>query len=175
MTGPSDTPSDTAIAAAYRDGETQREIAARFGITRDRVRGALKRAGVAMRPNCPRPMVVDTALEDQVAAAYAAGATYADIRLRFGVAEKRLRTILNDRGIPRHQGYMFSGPRPARTGASAKPKRTRRRVEASPSGFGAAFWSWLQDDLPAPKQTPEERALIDAYAAGTVSAASPPG
>jgi transposase-like protein len=46
---------DQRIAAAYRGGETQREIAARLGISQTAVYRALQRAGVEARPAARRP------------------------------------------------------------------------------------------------------------------------
>lgn len=81
---------DRDIADAYASGLSERKVAAKFGIGRGAVKGALRRAGTPPRrvgaPVKPRP--------------WAARAAARHVAREYGVARTVMRRVIERQGIP---------------------------------------------------------------------------
>jgi lambda repressor-like predicted transcriptional regulator len=90
------------VAAAYRAGATIQEIADRNGCSTTPNNDALARAGITRRRPGRRRRQLDGA-EPTIAAAYAAGATLAELGHEHGVSAKVIADVLEQQGVSRRQ------------------------------------------------------------------------
>ena len=85
------------VVAAYEAGATVTELAARHGCSTTTVRDVLAARGVERRARGPRSPL--DGREDEVAAAYEAGATVRDLVDRFGANQRTVRKVLAEAGV----------------------------------------------------------------------------
>jgi uncharacterized protein (DUF433 family) len=90
------------VAAAYLAGATIQEIADRYDCSTKPIHDALARAGVTRRPPGRRRRQLD-GLEPGIAAAYAAGATLAELGREHEVSSKVIADVLEQQGVSRRQ------------------------------------------------------------------------
>ena len=85
------------LVAAYAGGATVEELAERHGCSTTTVREVLAGEGVELRARGPRSPLEGR--EEQVAAAYEAGATVRELVDRFGANQRTVRKVLAAHGV----------------------------------------------------------------------------
>lgn len=83
---------------AYTAGATIEALAEHHGCSTESIRAVLRAEGVEARPRGPRSPLAGR--EDDVAAAYRAGATIRELAERFGANARTVRKVLVDREVP---------------------------------------------------------------------------
>jgi uncharacterized protein (DUF433 family) len=91
---------ETEVAEAYRAGASVRQLAQKYGVSAVTVCRALDRAGQPRRPAGRRDSGV-IGREQEIAAAYKAGATIAELAARFDCSVKPIRDALERAGVTR--------------------------------------------------------------------------
>ena len=96
---------DAEIEAAYQAGESQRDIAARYGVSHIPVAAALERRGVTRRRMGKAPRWHNTPEQrDEVVTAYNAGESVRSIAKRIGCRTANVTDVLNETGATRRKG-----------------------------------------------------------------------
>jgi transposase-like protein len=116
------------VAGAYQAGATIQEIADRYGCSTKPINDALTRAGVTRRPPGRRRRQLG-GLEPAIAAAYAAGATLAELGREHGVSPKVIADVLEQQGVSRRQPG-----RRRRAGGSSTPSAPRQSRSIGQAG-----------------------------------------
>lgn len=91
---------DRSIVAAYKGGQTLRQIAMHHGISFERVRQILAREGVEMRQ---QRTTLPESLRDEIARLGKRGLMVAHIAQRLGVSNSAVAAALDARGVERHR------------------------------------------------------------------------
>jgi transposase-like protein len=89
------------VAAAFLSGATVQELADRFGCSTKPINDALTRAGVTRGAGPRRRRLAGH--EHEIAAAYAAGATLAELGHEHEVSPKVIADVLEQQGVSRRQ------------------------------------------------------------------------